>query len=195
MNNYKVVEIFTSPQGEGLLTGVNMTFIRLYGCNLACPFCDEPLHTDKDEIDLYSENALVDVVKSTGVKWVCITGGEPSLNNINPLIVKLQEAGVKVQVETNGYCYDNIREADQKTVAPKEAFIPNGQWDEIKVVIPAQLGILHDAMSQPVDFVWVQPENYQNLVNDRNLEKCQELIKQFPQLNLSVQLHKMLGVD
>lgn len=38
-NKIKLDSIFTSIQGEGLNTGIPMTFIRLWGCNLECPWC------------------------------------------------------------------------------------------------------------------------------------------------------------
>ena len=37
---YPVVEIFESIQGEGSWMGRPVTFIRLGGCNLSCPWCD-----------------------------------------------------------------------------------------------------------------------------------------------------------
>lgn len=35
-----LVEVFSSIQGEGLLVGRRQVFIRLYGCNLTCAYCD-----------------------------------------------------------------------------------------------------------------------------------------------------------
>ena len=40
----KISDIFYSLQGEGYNAGRAAIFIRFFGCNLACEFCDEPLH-------------------------------------------------------------------------------------------------------------------------------------------------------
>lgn len=36
-----MVEIFHSLQGEGFWAGVNAFFIRLAGCDVYCPWCDQ----------------------------------------------------------------------------------------------------------------------------------------------------------
>ena len=58
----RVVEIFRSIQGEGLLTGADSLFVRTSGCNLRCAYCDTPhaswapegtdLAVEGDRIDL-----------------------------------------------------------------------------------------------------------------------------------------------
>ena len=40
MASLNVVEIFHSIEGEGIRTGMPVTFIRLAGCNLNCSYCD-----------------------------------------------------------------------------------------------------------------------------------------------------------
>lgn len=42
MNNRPadLLELFSSIQGEGLLVGLRQVFIRFFGCNLSCGYCD-----------------------------------------------------------------------------------------------------------------------------------------------------------
>src|SRR5437763_5063105 len=38
----RLVEVFSSIQGEGVLVGHRQVFVRTYGCNLRCTYCDSP---------------------------------------------------------------------------------------------------------------------------------------------------------
>ena len=41
MNEIRISEVFSSYQGEGLYAGEKQIFVRFYGCNLKCCYCDE----------------------------------------------------------------------------------------------------------------------------------------------------------
>ena len=84
----KVVDIFYSIQGEGAHVGVPSIFIRLHGCNLSCPFCDELLH--KGDYEEVSFDAVLERIKAYPSMQVIITGGEPSIYNLNGFIEFLQ---------------------------------------------------------------------------------------------------------
>src|SRR5437588_2184394 len=38
----RLVEVFSSIQGEGILVGHRQVFVRTFGCNLRCTYCDSP---------------------------------------------------------------------------------------------------------------------------------------------------------
>jgi len=210
---YNIVELFTSIQGEGKMVGTKMFFVRLFECNLSCAFCDEPRHKDADMVSPRSISFIVKEAKKARVEWVCITGGEPSLQNVNPLIHALQEVGISVAVESNGYRPINIHTADFLTLSPKRrkdiklvdtVTDQTRKWDEVKVVVARDAeGFFslgkddRDTMKslwEVSDAVFVQPLNDDNTVNGDNLDYAIELIDAHPQLRLSVQLHKMIGV-
>lgn len=215
MPSFKIVEIFTSVQGEGKLTGKTMTFIRLFGCNLKCVFCDEPKHVDKSLISVLTVDQLVAAAYDGKAKWVCITGGEPTLHDLRPLIEAFQKAGLKVAVESNGYAPDNIQGADHTCLSPKgpltDIGLTVGAWTELKVLVSPDLvdddfiGNIHRAEHlinsanktagiEPVE-VYIQPVNGTHTVDKFNLQACLDILEDNPDLNLSVQLHKFIGVE
>lgn len=99
----RVVEKFVSINGEGLRSGELAVFIRFANCNLRCSYCDtkysfiNPIYTEES---IYE---LVKYVKSTGVKNVTLTGGEPLIQNeIKELMIELSNIGNRIEIETNG---------------------------------------------------------------------------------------------
>ena len=104
MSVFKVAEKFVSINGEGPRAGELAVFLRFCGCNLDCGYCDTRWANSADvKYDLVSAEDLVAFVRSTGVKNVTLTGGEPLLQaDIAQLIELLGESGAQVEIETNG---------------------------------------------------------------------------------------------
>ncbi len=104
MCRFKIAEMFVSINGEGPRAGELAVFLRFCGCNLNCSYCDTRwANTDDVKYRLASAEELVEYVKSTGVKNVTLTGGEPLLQtDIARLIAQLGTSGAEVEIETNG---------------------------------------------------------------------------------------------
>lgn len=99
----KVVEIFKSIDGEGIRAGIPVTFIRLFGCNLNCSYCDTRYGCEGDGYTIMSIPEIMDVVRGIGLKRITLTGGEPMIHpGVTKLLNALVEEGYDVNVETNG---------------------------------------------------------------------------------------------
>lgn len=99
----KVVEIFNSIDGEGKRAGLPTTFIRLYGCNLNCSYCDTRYGCEGNNYTDMTIYQIINLVNEIGCKSVTITGGEPLIHvGIKDLIGELLKLGFWVNIETNG---------------------------------------------------------------------------------------------
>ena len=103
----QITELFYSIDGEGTRTGLPVIFIRSFGCNMLCSYCDShyavlPSCT-KTEIKEMSACEILDAIKQWPCKRVTLTGGEPLLQrDCYTLIKMLLEEQYEVNVETNG---------------------------------------------------------------------------------------------
>jgi 7-carboxy-7-deazaguanine synthase len=118
----KVLEIFNSIDGEVNAFGQGRisTFIRLSGCNLACPYCDTP---DSISGSKGTEMSVEEIMAVLGNrKNVTITGGEPLMwfgNGLEELLDTLMNNECRVNIETNG------------TILPPEKYLSTMYMGEI----------------------------------------------------------------
>jgi hypothetical protein len=130
-----LVEIFDSVQGEGLNTGVPMTFVRFTGCNLACDFCDTPYN--RSAIVLTVE-ALVQELLRREPSWVLFTGGEPLLQLCQNITEPLRKANIKIALESNGMLWhDCLYDVTHICISPKTCYdVPENPIPYEKIISP-----------------------------------------------------------
>jgi organic radical activating enzyme len=192
-----LVEIFYSLQGEGLRVGEATVFVRLAGCNLACDFCD----TDFRVKESYSVETLAGVIASMAgsCRWVCLTGGEPTIHDLEALCEALHARGFRLQVETNGTRPRPEWGLDHITVSPKQP--QGGRLDpwyldhaaEFKYVVDDD-DDLDRALAGVAEHkrpTFLQP----NALNPGAVELCIDAVKGHPdRLRLSLQTHKFIHI-
>ena len=200
----KLVEIFKSIQGEGRNQGKPAVFIRLAGCNLNCSWCDTPdshdggVETDNEEI--------IRQVENSGLKDICITGGEPLLQiqELRILLSRLSRLGFSIEIETNG-TIDFGPAQDNATICMDVKCPSSGEKsnltllkkissaDSVKFVIGnredchyAEDVILHHPIRGEIFFSPVSGSDYHETA-------CYILENNLP-VRLQIQLHKIIGV-
>jgi len=136
----KVHEIFTSVQGEGVFSGKRQIFIRFFGCQTGCAFCDT--YQDPDSVKEYSSNDLLSAVHikamPKAVHSVSLTGGEPLLwvNFLKEFLPKLKQDEYKVYLETSGILYHALGKViDYVDIIAMDIKLPSSTqkqafWDE-----------------------------------------------------------------
>jgi len=109
MNKAKITEIFSSIQGEGAYVGQFQTFVRFYGCNLSCGYCDE---RKKNKFKEYSAGSLIAAIMRQKNTVVSFTGGEPLLyaDFLKEVLPQLKKKGFVIYLETNGTLKNKLLE-------------------------------------------------------------------------------------
>jgi 7-carboxy-7-deazaguanine synthase len=129
---YPISEIFTSIKGEGLDIGKKACFVRFYGCNLNCSFCDSNYATQGNDFkEMTVDDVLGQVPKGLPVT---ITGGEPLLYDLVPLITSLlrrEGRQRQIEIETNGTTFRKLHYVDF-TVSPKMEYMSDRYKDSLK---------------------------------------------------------------
>ncbi len=106
----KITEVFESIQGEGLYVGDRQVFVRFFGCNLNCQFCD----TKPDYFKEYAPQELFEELKQypRGRHSISFTGGEPLLQKdfLKGILPLTSEYGFRNYLETNGTLPEELAE-------------------------------------------------------------------------------------
>jgi organic radical activating enzyme len=141
---YPVNETFLSWQGEGVHLGRKAFFIRLQGCPVKCTWCDSastwhPQYVPK-QVRKATAAELAAEAKASAPQFVVITGGEPCVHDLAPLLAALTSVGLPAHLETCG-AYPIAPGFAWVTVSPKWAKLPLSESlqraDEVKIIVEA----------------------------------------------------------
>ena len=209
MKKIKVVEIFSSIEGEGSLIGYPTTFIRLEGCNLRCVWCDTKYSYDTYDYMELSLDEILSTVKNFKNRKVCITGGEPLFNEgFEILFETLLKEKFFVIIETNGTLFrGSIKKLYQKyknnihiVCSPK----PFSDYkidsnlkryiSEIKLIVDEFL--TEDVIKRFLDFpVVLQPEGNKKIFFQKALNLQKYILEKYQQeIRIIPQIHKIFDL-
>ncbi|HEX7755056.1 MAG TPA: 7-carboxy-7-deazaguanine synthase QueE [Niabella sp.] len=193
-----VMEHFYTIQGEGFHQGKAAYFIRLGGCDVGCTWCDVKESWPLDTHPYYTIEALVTAVKKTNTKIVVVTGGEPLLHPLDDLTNALHAEGIHTNIETSGSSplsgnWDWICLSPKKFKRPLPEVLSKA--NELKVIV-----------YNKTDFAWgeqfaTQVATSCKLYLQPEWSKAAAMtplivdyIKQNPEWQLSLQIHKYINV-
>lgn len=195
---YPVMEHFYTLQGEGHYTGQAAYFIRLAGCDVGCVWCDVKESWDAAIHPKLKVSKLLKAASAHPCKIVVITGGEPTLHQLDALTTVFQEAGFKTHLETAA-TNPISGKWDWITLSPKKFKAPLLEnlklAHELKVIIfhksDFEWAEKHAKHVSPSCLLYLQPEwgkvdSITPLVID--------YIKDFPNWQLSLQTHKYIHI-
>ncbi|WP_163557485.1 7-carboxy-7-deazaguanine synthase [Halomonas sp. NO4] len=213
---YHVKEAFYSLQGEGARAGRASVFCRFAGCNLwsgretdraaaACRFCDTDfIGTDGQHGGRFSDaealaehlGALWPDPDSVVTPYVVFTGGEPLLQLDAALIDAMHARGFEVAVETNGTLAPPAG-IDWLCVSPKgENALAVRAGNELKLVYPQAEAPPERFATLDFDHFFLQPLDRKPLGEARStLADTTAYCLGHPQWRLSLQIHKIAGID
>lgn len=203
-------ERFRAFQGEGIHMGRPAFFIRTYGCPLHCPYCDSAgtWHKDyvpKDVERISTDRLQTEALEEPRVEFVVITGGEPAVHDLQPLVDKLNSANLPVHIETSG-TFRLPEHLRWVTMSPKRWKLPPvniiQQADEFKFIIekPDDIYFYTSVVMKaypdeiPVP-IWLHPE-WSQRENPTVLKSiCQAVVGGRGRYRAGWQIHKGYKVD
>ncbi len=207
---YSVKEMYLTIQGEGAQTGLPAVFLRFAGCNLwsglerdrakaVCKFCDTDfVGTDGPNGGKFKKASdLADRVRAlwpdAGEAWVVCTGGEPLLQLDTELIDALHHQNIKIAIETNGTIVAPDG-TDWICVSPKaDAALVQTRGDELKLVYPQKEN--HPRDFESLDFSVFSLQPLDDADQPDHIKACTQFCLENPKWRLSLQTHKMIGID
>lgn len=122
-----VSEIFgPTIQGEGSLIGTQTIFVRTGGCDYRCRWCDTgyavlpEYENDWKPMNAQAVFTEIETLSQQQPQWITLSGGNPALQDLAPLITLGQAKGYRFSMETQGSIAKPwFALLDQLTLSPK----------------------------------------------------------------------------
>jgi 7-carboxy-7-deazaguanine synthase len=209
---YTVKEIFYSLQGEGAHTGRPAIFCRFTGCNLwngsehtrataDCQFCDTDfIGTDGSLGGKYDAQALAAQLyalwpsESSQAPFCVLTGGEPAMQFDETLKTALHALNFDIAIETNG-TLPLKAQPDWVCVSPKgKNALVITKGDELKLIYPQPMHEAPPENFSDMAFTHLYLQPIDGLAKDYRAD-CVAYCLAHPQWKLSLQTHKLLGIE
>jgi organic radical activating enzyme len=193
--NLNVNEIFYSLQGEGGRQGEASIFIRLAKCNLKCDFCDTDFEngTGRDVSEILAH------IRQFPCRWIVWTGGEPTLQLTDPVLLFFKQEGYRQAIESNGH--NRLSDLPDYTVVspkgnPAYAKKINSRVNEIRLPLKKGDPVPERNLLPEADYFFLSPVFSDDpAVTKANIDYCVEQVKRLPHWRLSVQMHKLIGIE
>jgi organic radical activating enzyme len=191
------MEAFYTIQGEGSHTGKAAYFIRIGGCDVGCHWCDVKVCWDARSHPPTSTDLIVSEAAKYA-KTVVVTGGEPSMWQLDYICDELQNKGIKTHVETSGAypltgSWDWICLSPKKTKLPTEAIYPKAQ--ELKMIIhnKSDFKFAEEQAAKVSEncVLYLQPEWSKR---EKMIPEIVDYVMANPKWNISLQTHKYLNI-
>ncbi len=193
-----LMEDFFTIQGEGFHQGKAAYFIRLGGCDVGCHWCDVKESWDAELHPPTTIDKIVENTVKAQSEIVVITGGEPTMYELQPLTEKLKSQGFQTHIETSG-AYPLTGIWDWVCLSPKKRKLPTAtayqKADELKVVIYNKHDFkFAEEQAQKVSedcLLYLQPEWS---VREKMIPLIVDYILKNKKWTISLQIHKYLNV-
>ena len=193
-----IMESFLTIQGEGYHSGKPAFFIRTGGCDVGCVWCDVKESWNAENHPVQHVTALQKLSLENESEWVVLTGGEPAMYKLQPLVGKLKEIKRSVAIETSG-CYPLDAHVDWYTFSPKQFKKPCAEAyekaDELKIVVyhksDFRWALKHAEKVSSTCLLYIQPEWSKK---EELMAEIVDFVKSNKGWRISLQTHKFMNI-
>ena len=142
---------------------------------------------------------ILSLITQFSCRWIVWTGGEPTLQLTDECLLFFKQAGFRQAIESNGY--NRLSKLLDYTVVS-----PKNQTDYAKKINPqvyeVRLPVKKNDCIPPIEslpeakYYFLSPVFTKNQAETKaNIDYCVKIVKQFPEWRLSLQIHKLIGIE